>query len=74
MQVAQDFQAVAINLELNSMPYAVWIQQFMAGTFETDLFSLAWNSAPYGAALRLLVNYSFAMKWQCHSSIVRIVI
>jgi len=58
--VAQNLREVGVELEIRSISNATFLQQYVTGSFETDMFSLTWNTAPLYDAFRPLEYFSCA--------------
>ena len=71
-RIAQDLAAVGVNLTLLQINTVQWIQKYTLAQFETDLFDLAWNSAPLNDASRPLEYTSClrARPFFCEASFV----
>jgi peptide/nickel transport system substrate-binding protein len=54
-RVAEDLAKVGVNMELRQITSAVWIKNFLGGTWGGDAFGAGYNSAPYNDAIRFMV-------------------
>lgn len=70
--VQQSLRDIGVNMELRSIVFSDWIRKYTSGTFEADLFSLAWNSEPYYDVIRPLEYYSCAkpLPFFCHEPLM----
>ena len=57
-RVQQDLAAVGVDLAFRSTLFSDWIRQFFHGVWRTELFTLAWSTAPHNDALRPMEQYS----------------
>jgi peptide/nickel transport system substrate-binding protein len=56
--VQQDLRAVGVELEMRSVLFGDWLRKYTTNTFDTELFALSWNGAPYYDAIRALKYHS----------------
>ncbi len=56
--VQQDLRAVGVELEMRSTLFGDWLRKYNTNTFDTELFGLSWNSAPYYDAIRSISYHS----------------
>jgi peptide/nickel transport system substrate-binding protein len=56
--VQQDLRAVGVELELRSVMFSDWLRKYNANSFESELFGLSWNAAPYYDAVRAIKYHS----------------
>jgi peptide/nickel transport system substrate-binding protein len=70
--VQQGLRDIGVEMELRSIVYSDWIRKYTTGTFESDLFSLAWNSEPYYDVVRPMEYYSCAkpVPFFCHEALM----
>lgn len=70
--VQQGLRDIGVEMELRSIVFSDWISKYTSGTFEADLFSLAWNSEPYYDVIRPLEYYSCAkpLPFFCHEPLM----
>lgn len=70
--VAAGLRDIGVEVELRAIVYSDWIRKYTTGTFESDLFSLAWNSEPYYDVIRPMEYYSCAkpMPFFCHEPLM----
>ena len=57
-KVQQDLAAVGVDMAFRSTLFSDWIRQFFSGVWRTEVFTLAWNTAPHNDALRPMEQYS----------------
>lgn len=58
-QVAADWQAIGLKVNLQQTPFANWLRKYLSGEWgDTDAFSLVWDSSAYNDAIRPIVNFS----------------
>ena len=58
--VAQYLNAVGVRTTLRVRLFSAWLQDYTAGTWSSDAFTLAWNAAPYNDVQRPMEYYSCA--------------
>jgi len=58
--VAQYLNAVGVKTTLRVRLFNTWMQDYMAGSWTSDAFSLAWIAAPYNDVQRPMEYYSCA--------------
>lgn len=58
--VAQYLNAVGVKTTLRVRLFNTWMQDYMAGSWSSDAFSLAWIAAPYNDVQRPMEYYSCA--------------
>lgn len=70
--VQQGLRDIGVEMELRSIVFSDWISKYTTGTFDVDLFSLAWNSEPYYDVIRPLEYYSCAkpLPFFCHEPLM----
>ncbi|MBT6962025.1 MAG: hypothetical protein HN793_14215 [Rhodospirillaceae bacterium] len=70
--VASGLRDIGVDVELRAIVYSDWIRKYTSGTFESDLFSLAWNSEPYYDVIRPMEYYSCAkpLPFFCHEPLM----
>lgn len=70
--VQQDLREAGVEMELRSIVFSDWISKYTSGTFDVDMFSLAWNSEPYYDVIRPLEYYSCAkpLPFFCHEPLM----
>ena len=70
--VQQGLRDIGVEMELRSVVFSDWIRKYTTGTFESDLFSLAWNSEPYYDVVRPMEYYSCAkpVPFFCHEPLM----
>ena len=54
----QDLAAVGVDMAFRRVLFSDWIRQFFQGAWRTEVFTLAWNTAPHNDALRPMEQYS----------------
>lgn len=66
--VQQGLRGIGVDMELRSIVFSEWLRQYTTGTWEVDLFSLAFNSEPYYDVIRPMEYYSCAkpVPFFCH--------
>ena len=57
-KLQQDLAAVGVDMAFRRVLFSDWIRQFFQGAWRTELFTLAWNTAPHNDALRPMEQYS----------------
>ena len=57
-KLQQDLAAVGIDMAFRRVLFSDWIRQFFQGAWRTELFTMAWNTAPHNDALRPMEQYS----------------
>ena len=57
-KLQQDLAAVGIDMAFRRVLFSDWIRQFFQGAWRTELFTLAWNTAPHNDAQRPMEQYS----------------
>ncbi|NKB44264.1 MAG: hypothetical protein GKS03_08305 [Alphaproteobacteria bacterium] len=69
---ASGLRDIGVDVELRAIVFSDWIRKYTTGTFEADLFSLAWNSEPYYDVIRPMEYYSCAkpMPFFCHEALM----
>lgn len=75
-QVAADWQAVGLKVNLQQTPFANWLRKYLSGDWgDTDAFSLVWDSSAYNDAIRPIVNFSCLKDkpFFCEESIVPLI-
>jgi peptide/nickel transport system substrate-binding protein len=75
-QVAADWQAIGIDVNLQQTPFANWLRKYLSGEWgDTDAFSLVWDSSAYNDAIRPIVNFSCLKDkpFFCEESIVPLI-
>ena len=58
--VQQGLRNIGVNVELNSIVFSEWLRRYTTGSWEVDLFGLAFNSEPYYDVIRPMEYYSCA--------------
>lgn len=75
-QVAADWQAIGLKVNLQQTPFANWLRKYLSGEWgDTDAFSLVWDSSAYNDAIRPIVNFSCLKDkpFFCEESIVPLI-
>ncbi|MCY4340954.1 MAG: ABC transporter substrate-binding protein [Gammaproteobacteria bacterium] len=57
-RLQQDLAAVGVEMAFRRVLFSDWIRQFFQGVWRTEMFTLAWNTAPHNDALRPMEQYS----------------
>ena len=57
-KLQQDLAAVGVDMAFRRVLFSDWIRQYFQGAWRTELFTLAWNTAPHNDALRPMEQYS----------------
>ena len=57
-KLQQDLAAVGVDMAFRRVLFSDWIRQFFQGAWRTELFTMAWNTAPHNDALRPMEQYS----------------
>ncbi|MDX2142519.1 MAG: ABC transporter substrate-binding protein [Rhodospirillaceae bacterium] len=58
--IQQDLREVGVELEIRATVFPDWLRKYNGGTFDTDLFGLSWNGAPFYDAIRAMAYHSCA--------------
>jgi peptide/nickel transport system substrate-binding protein len=75
-KVAEDVSKVGVKLELRSSTFANWLRYYSSGDWgDIDAFSLTWNAAPFGDAIRPIEYFSClkAAPFFCDQSVVPLI-
>jgi peptide/nickel transport system substrate-binding protein len=75
-QIAADWQAVGLKVNLQQTPFPNWLRKYLSGEWgDTDAFSLVWDSSAYNDAIRPIVNFSCLKDkpFFCEESIVPLI-
>jgi peptide/nickel transport system substrate-binding protein len=58
--IQQDLHEVGVELEIRATVFPDWLRKYNSGTFETDMFGLSWNGAPFHDSIRAMAYHSCA--------------
>ncbi|MSO98620.1 MAG: ABC transporter substrate-binding protein [Rhodospirillaceae bacterium] len=56
--IQQNLREVGVDLEIRAIVFPDWLRKYNSGTFETDMFGLSWNGAPFYDVVRAASYHS----------------
>lgn len=70
--VQQYVREIGVDLELRSVVFPEWLRQYTTGSWDVDLFGLAFNSEPYYDVIRPMEYYSCVkpVPFFCHEDLM----